>query len=72
MTSNPNHWSILNETLGSNKPFRAEILGEILSIFQSDTPKVLSDLQSSGILYKPIERKSDSVKNADIKKSLSR
>ena len=72
MTTNPNHWSIINEILGSNKQFRADTLGEILKHFQADTPKVLSDLQSSGILYKPIEGKSSCVKNADLKKSLSR
>jgi len=58
LNSNQSHWSVLNDTLGTDKQLRADIISEILNRFRHEAPKVLTDLQSSGITYNSGRKKS--------------
>ena len=72
LTSGANPWAVFNEILGSNRKSRADTLGDILNHLQTETPKVLSDLQTSGIIFKPNGGKSHFIKDAEFKTTLAR
>ena len=72
LTSGANSWAVFNEILGSNRKYRADTLGGILNHFQTENPKVLLDLQTSGITFKPNGGKSHFVKNAEFERTLTR
>ena len=66
-------WPTFNEILGQNKKYRADKLGEIMNLFQVETPKVISDLKGAGISYQSTGGgKTHFVKNAEFKKSLNK
>ena len=58
--------------LGQNKKYRADKLGEILNLYTTETPKVISDLKGAGIAYTPVGGKTHFVKNNEFKKSLNK
>ena len=58
--------------LGQNRKYRADKLGEILNLYQFEVPKVLTDLNSSGICFKPNGGKTHFVKNAEFRKALNK
>jgi len=65
-------WPTFNEMLGQNKKYRADKLGEILNLYTTETPKVISDLKGAGIAYTPVGGKTHFVKNNEFKKSLNK
>ena len=65
-------WPTFNEILGQNKKYRADKLGEIMNLYQVETPKVISDLKGAGISYQSTGGKTHFVKNAEFKKSLNK
>jgi len=71
-SSHANQWPAFNEILGQNRKYRADKLGELLNLYQFEVPKVLTDLASSGITYKPTGGKTHFVKNAEFRKSLQK